>query len=129
MLSMTWLGGTTFSAGDWNSGARHMVTTWSSRVVSSNDAWRTHDGSVLSNDPTELVSMDLASKASVPLDISRTEPASYVNTNQELRTRKCELFLFMLFSYSSPAISNTVFAITELSSSPCPAAIVACSSC
>ena len=32
-------------------------------------------------------------------------------------------------AYSSPASSNTVFAMTELSSSPRPAAIVACSSC
>lgn len=85
MLSMTWLGGPTFSKKDWDDGARRMLTTWSERTLSENDAWKTHDGSVLSNDPTEIIWMDLASTAEVPIDISRTAPADYVNTNQGLQ--------------------------------------------
>ncbi len=85
MLSMTWLGGPTFSAGDWKGGARRMVTTWSARTLTGSDAWRTHDGSVLSNDPTQLIWMDLASTASVPVDISRVTPDAYTNDNQALQ--------------------------------------------
>ncbi|HSC87499.1 MAG TPA: hypothetical protein VLC09_09530 [Polyangiaceae bacterium] len=82
MLSMTWLGGTTFSGGDWDSGARRTITTWSERTA---DPWKTHDGSVLSNEPTELVAMNLASTASVPVDVSRVTPAEFSNQNQALQ--------------------------------------------
>lgn len=85
MLSMTWLGGPTFSAGDWDTGARRMVTTWSERTLTENEAWKTHDGSVYSNEPTQLVWMDLASTATVPVDISRTTPADYENLDQGLQ--------------------------------------------
>jgi len=85
MLSMTWLGGPTFSAGDWATGARRMVTTWSERLLGENEFWRTHDGSVLSNDPTQLVWMDMASTAEVPVDISRATPAEYENPGQEMQ--------------------------------------------
>jgi len=85
MLSMTWMGGTTFSAGDWTGGARRMVTTWSERVLSENEFWRTHDGSVLSNDPTQLVWMDLAAPGDVPVDISRATPAEYANDGQAMQ--------------------------------------------
>jgi hypothetical protein len=91
MLSMTWLGGATFSAGDWTSGARRMVTTWSERVLTENEFWRTHDGSVLSNDPTQLVWMDLASTTEVPVDISRVTPADYVNEGQGMQRAVAEL--------------------------------------
>lgn len=85
MLSMTWLGGPTFSNGDWATGARKMVTTWSERTLGMSDAWKTHDGSVLSNVQTQLVWMDLASTGAVPVDISRTSPADYVNTDQGMQ--------------------------------------------
>lgn len=85
LLSMTWLGGPTFSAGDWATGARRMVTTWSERVLTENDFWRSHDGSVLSNDPTQLVWMDLAAPDEVPVDISRVTPKDYENQNQALQ--------------------------------------------
>lgn len=85
MLSMTWLGGPTFSNADWDSGARRMVTTWSQRTLSESDAWKTHDGSVYSNNPTDLLWMDLAFDGAVPVDISRTSPADYMNTDQALQ--------------------------------------------
>jgi len=91
MLSMTWLGGPTFSAGDWATGARRMVTTWSERVLTENEFWRSHDGSVLSNDPTQLVWMDLASTATVPVDISRATPTEYVNDNQAMQRAIAEM--------------------------------------
>jgi len=62
-----------------------MVTTWSERVLTENEFWRSHDGSVLSNDPTQLVWMDLASTAEVPVDISRSTPAEYLNENQAMQ--------------------------------------------
>lgn len=91
MLSMTWLGGPTFSAGDWATGARRMVTTWSERVLTENEFWRSHDGSVLSNDPTQLVWMDLASPAEVPVDISRVTPNDYANENQAMQRAIAEM--------------------------------------
>jgi hypothetical protein len=84
MASMTWLGATTFSAADWATGARRMVTTWSVRELAGNE-WKTHDGSVMSNEPTELVMMDLASTTSVPVDLITSTPETYKNDNQGLQ--------------------------------------------
>jgi hypothetical protein len=50
-----------------------------------NEAWKTHDGSVYSNNPTQLVWMDLATTADVPLDNKRTSPADYENLDQGLQ--------------------------------------------
>jgi hypothetical protein len=85
MLSMTWLGGPTFSKGVWGASDRRMVTTWSERTLGVNDAWKSHDGSVYSNFPTQLVWMDLAATAAVPVDIARTSPDAYMNTDQALQ--------------------------------------------
>lgn len=85
MASMTWLGAPTFSEGDWASGKRLMVTTWAVRDFSNYQEGRTHSGEVLSNAPTELIWINLASKAQMPVDIRTVEPAAYTNTNQELQ--------------------------------------------
>lgn len=85
MASMTWLGAMTFSEGDWATGARRMVVTWSERSMSGNDAWKTHDGSVLSNEPTQLVWMDLGSDAEMPVDINTATADTYANQNQALQ--------------------------------------------
>jgi hypothetical protein len=74
MASMTWLGAPTFSAGNWATGARRMVTTWSIRTFDNYQEGRTHAGTVESNTPTELVWMNLASTVEVPSDL-RTEVA------------------------------------------------------
>jgi hypothetical protein len=85
MASMTWLGATTFSEADWATGARRMVVTWSERNLSGSDAWKTHDGSVLSNLPTQLVWMDLGSSAEMPTNLLTSTSATYTNQNQALQ--------------------------------------------
>jgi hypothetical protein len=85
MASMTWLGAPTFSQGDWASNARRMITTWAVRDFSNYQDGRTHSGEVLSNAPTELIWMNLASTAPMPVDIRTVEPAEYTNNNQELQ--------------------------------------------
>lgn len=85
VLSMTWMGGSAFSAGDWEDGTRRMITTWSERALGENEFWRSHDGSVLSNDPTQLIWVDLAAAGEVPSDISRVTPAQYQNEGQAMQ--------------------------------------------
>lgn len=85
MASMTWLGAPTFSAGDWATDARRMVTTWAVRDFSNYQEGRTHSGEVLSNAPTELIWINLASTAPVNVDIRTVTPAEYNNQNQELQ--------------------------------------------
>lgn len=84
LVSMTWLGGMTFSDADWATGKRRMVVSWSERELE-NAAWRTHDGSVLSNDPTQLVWMDLGSTAEMPVNLLTSTPETYNNQNQALQ--------------------------------------------
>jgi hypothetical protein len=91
MLSMTWLGAPTFSIADWDSGARRMVTTWSSRNISTDpgSAWQTHDGSVPHDAspiwPSELLWMNLAHEADMPVDLRTATAASYNNPDQGLQ--------------------------------------------
>lgn len=91
LLSMTWLGTPTFSAGDWQSGARRMVTSWSSRDISADpgSAWKTHDGSVPQDASpiwrSELLWMNLASSATVPVDLRTATPSTYQNEGQSLQ--------------------------------------------
>ncbi len=91
LLSMTWLGAPTFSIGDWETGARRMVTSWSSRDISSDpgSAWRTHEGSVPHDSnpiwPSELLWLDLASKGTMPVDLRTATAATYKNDNQGLQ--------------------------------------------
>ncbi len=85
MISMSWLGGTTFSNADWAKDQRRMVTTWSYRDISGGNIWRTHDGSVLSLEPTELVWMDLANAAPVSPDLRTATPDDYDNNGQLLQ--------------------------------------------
>lgn len=84
MMSMTWLGQTVFSEGDWESGARRAITTWSNRDLASSP-WKTHDGSVLSNEPTEILWMNLGSTATVPVDLRTVTPDAYMNDAQGLQ--------------------------------------------
>lgn len=85
MVSMTWLGAPIFSAGDWATGARRMVTTWANRTFEEFRADKTHTGEVLSNAPTELLWMNLASTATMPVDLRTTTPTTYMNTDQALQ--------------------------------------------
>lgn len=91
LLSITWLGAPTFSVADWESGARRMVTSWSSRPISDDpgSAWRTHDGSVPQDAspiwPNELLWMNLASTAPMPVDLRTASAVSYANQGQELQ--------------------------------------------
>ncbi len=85
MASMTWLGAPVFSAGDWATDARRMITSWSVRSFDNNREDKTHDGAVLSNDPTELIWINLASTAEMPVDLRTVEPADYENQNQALQ--------------------------------------------
>lgn len=85
MASMTWLGAPVFSAGDWATDARRMLTTWSVRAFDNYQDGKTHDGSVLSNEPTELIWINLASTAEMPVDLRTVEPADYDNKDQALQ--------------------------------------------
>lgn len=91
MASMTWLGAPTFSEGDWAAGKRLMITTWAVRDFSNYQEGRTHSGEVLSNAPTELIWMNLASDAPMPVDIRTTPPSAYMNDNQALQKALVEL--------------------------------------
>ncbi len=90
IISQTWLGGPTFSSGDWASGARRMVTTWAERNIDGDsNAWKTHTGEVPEDAnpiwPEQLVWMDLASTGDMPVDLRTATPATYVNDNQALQ--------------------------------------------
>lgn len=91
IVSMTWLGAPTFSIGDWSTGRRRMVTTWSKRDISADpgSAWRTHDGSVPHDAnpawPTELLWIDLAAPGEVPVDIRTATAETYENADQGLQ--------------------------------------------
>ena len=91
MISMTWLGAPTFSIGDWETGARRMITSWSERDISSDpgSAWRTHDGSVPEDAnpvwPSELMWIDLSSTAPMNVDLRTATASSYKNENQDLQ--------------------------------------------
>ncbi len=88
MISMTWLGAPTFSIGDWNTGARRMVTTWSESNLQT-EFWNTHSG----KPPTEitplpasqLVWMNLASTAAVPVDLRTATADTFSLPGQDLQ--------------------------------------------
>jgi len=84
MIQMSWLGGTTFSKGDWDPGARRMVTTWTDRDYAGGNLYRIYDSSALSSQPLELIWIDLAAEAEAPLDLSRVDPADYMNPGDPL---------------------------------------------
>lgn len=88
MISMSWLGTPTFSLGDWGTGARRMVTTWSESNLTT-DFWNTHSG----KPPTEttplpasqLVWMNLSSTATVPVDLRTATPDTFSLPGQDFQ--------------------------------------------